>query len=175
MADKTKDKTVVVDDQTFMDQLVNFELTLTDFNHLAQLRVIWFYLTAGWNAGVVNARHQFQRFLNHKGASHEYHATELEFWCKAVWMAMKQDKDKEPAADFEAFLAAHPHLENEAFILKFYSPDVIYLDAAKQRPFPPDLRELDELAAYSTAQASAEEKKKGSKSSKEDSADKKET
>lgn len=176
---KKSDDPIKEDDQTFLDRLVNFELTLSEFNHLGRLRVIWFYLSAGWNAGVMNARHQFQRFLNHQGASQVYHATELEFWCMAVWKAMEQDE--EPYTDFNTFIAAHPHLVTESLIGEYYSPEVLSKDAAKQRPFPSDLKDLDELAAAvpsvkgsaEITEKPAEGKKTNSKSSKAETADKK--
>lgn len=143
---KTNDKPVTADDQTFLDRLQTYQMKLSEFDHLAQLRAIWFLLTRdGWTNGVAQVRYWFERYFSHMAASRQYHATAVDFWCRAVWTAIESDHIPK-ARDFASFIRQHGSHLGPDRINEFYSPDVLCLDAARQRPLPPDLNQFTMLA-----------------------------
>ena len=157
MAEKTDETQINVleNDQDFLTAFYEYRPTLSDFHHVSQLRIIWLFLAEhGWDAGVMNVRYWFQRFLEHKSAGRQYHATRVEFWAKAVWLAI-QDEQR---TDFSAFLATHPSLVDEHLIWMFYSANTLWLDAARERLFPSDLMPLEQLEGTLKAKRPTEQK-----------------
>ncbi|MCI0726413.1 MAG: hypothetical protein L0332_06780 [Chloroflexi bacterium] len=132
-------------DSQFLATFEGYRLPLGEFNHLAMLRLIFLYLKMhGYQNGVAQVRFWLRRFLEHAGASLAYHETATLFWCQLVNQALEKTPE---LADFEALLARYPSLANESTIHEHYSPGALMLNAARQRPFPPD-RETISIEKY---------------------------
>jgi hypothetical protein len=129
-----------MDDQDFLAAFESGTLSPHEFPHRAHIRMAWLVLRRdGWDAGFENIRKGIQHFAAGHGATRKYHETITRFWALRVNHAISLD----PAiADFEAFVAAYPHLLDTRIIGRHYSRDLLGSDAARAGWIEPDLEGL---------------------------------
>lgn len=113
---------------------------LSQFPHRDHIRMAWLYLRRdGWEQGLQQITGGIQRFAAAKGAAAKYHETITVFWAHVVQYAITQESE---IADFDAFVAAYPHLLDASIIKRHYSHAVLWSEAARQQWVEPDLKPL---------------------------------
>jgi hypothetical protein len=123
-------------DETF---LAHFEAgRLHAFDHRDHVRMAYAYARRG---GVEHAVAQARAGLRHFTAAHgeaaRYHDTLTTAWARVVGHHALAG-----AADFDAFLHAHPQLLRRDLLLAHYSRERLFSDAARARFVEPDLMPL---------------------------------
>jgi hypothetical protein len=107
------------------------DTTLEPFHHRDHLRVTFLYLH---QFGEIETRQRLGpailRYASARDAPRKYHETITQFWIGMVAAA--------PAADFEAMLAAHPHLLDKNLLNSYYSPELLQSTEARERWVEPD-------------------------------------
>lgn len=84
-----------------------------------------------------------RRFATAHGASGKYHATITGGWVRCVAV----HRERWPGASFDEFIARNPALLDPKLLEQFYSPSLLFSDAARRAIVDPDLRVLPALAA----------------------------
>jgi hypothetical protein len=122
-----------VTDETF---LARFEAAaLRSFDHRDHLRVAFAYARRGGvDHAIARAPEGLRRFTAAHGESARYHDTLTTAWARVVGHHAVAAGD-----DFEAFLAAHPHLLRRDLLLAHYSRERLFSDAARAAFVEPDL------------------------------------
>ena len=77
------------------------------------------------------------------GASDKFHATITSAWVHCVAV----HRERWPGASFEEFIERNPALLDPKLLEHFYSPDLLFSDAARAAVTSPDRRSLPALAA----------------------------
>ena len=76
------------------------------------------------------------------GAAAKYHATITSGWVRCVAV----HRERWPADDFNQFIDRNPELLDPKLLEHFYSPDLLFSDAARAAITSPDRRALPVLA-----------------------------
>jgi hypothetical protein len=125
-----------VTDETFLRR---FEAaSLECFSHRDHLRVAFAYARRdGVEHAVERAREGLRRFTTAHGQAARYHDTLTTAWARVVGHYAVQ-----ATGDFEAFLAAHPHLLDRGLLTAHYSRARLFSPAAREGFVEPDLLAL---------------------------------
>ena len=108
------------------------------FDHAAHLRVAWVYLreAGSADAALPRIRAAIQRFAAAAGAAQKYHET-----ITVVWMRLLADAGAqvERPCELEELVRQRPELADKNLPLKYYSPERLFSDQARDAYVPPDL------------------------------------
>jgi hypothetical protein len=121
------------------------DTTLEPFHHRDHLRVAFLYLhqfgeiETGRRLGPAILRYAAAR-----NASQKYHETITVAWIRLVSAASVG------AENFEAMLAAHPHLLDKNLLDRYYSPEVLQSPEAREHWVEPDKCGAEPFAALRT-------------------------
>jgi hypothetical protein len=115
-----------------------------DFTHRSHVRMAWLVLrTDGRNRGTERILAGLRRFTAAKGAEAKFHLTLTLVWIRLVEAALVKGPVKQGSdQDFDAFLAAHPELNESGLPFRYYSRDLLMGDEARGRWVDPDLAAL---------------------------------
>ena len=119
--------------------LAHFEAaSLHSFDHRDHLRVAFAYSRRGGiDHAIARAREGLRRFAAAHGEGARYHDTLTTAWARVVGHHAVACE-----GDFDAFLAAHPHLLRRDLLLAHYSRERLFSDAARAAFVEPDLLAL---------------------------------
>jgi hypothetical protein len=117
-----------------IDFLRAFEdTTLEPFHHRDHLRVTFLYLQQFGEGGTrQRLGPAILRYAAARNASQKYHETITLAWICLVSAASAG------AVNFEAMLAAHPHLLDKNLLNRYYSPELLQSSEARERWVEPD-------------------------------------
>lgn len=128
-----------------------------DFTHRSHVHMAWLMLRAdGRNRGTERILAGLRRFTAAKGAEAKFHLTLTLVWIRLVEAALvkgpveegsSRDGSKDGSNDgskdgFDAFLAAHPELNESGLPFRYYSRELLMGDEARGRWVDPDLAAL---------------------------------
>jgi len=135
------------------DELVaGFEAaTLAAFPHADHVRLTIVYLTRhGREATQRKLFEGLRRFATAKGVPEKFHVTMTIAWLELVEDSMRRHPE---ARDPSALVIVCPELLNRDALLRFYTPDRLLSDEARQDWVPPDRAVRIEAAHESNASA----------------------
>ena len=133
-------------DEDFLRAFEDLSFPAGQFHHREHIRVAWLYLkssdatraTERMSAGI-------RRFANHHGATQKYHHTLTLAWMRLVAAALVETPER---CDFTKFLAEHSELGGKDLLEKYYSPELLQTNAARESWVEPDLQPLPNLRVY---------------------------
>lgn len=133
-------------DEDFLRAFEDLSFPADQFHHSEHIRVAWLYLKSSdatraaefMAAGI-------RRFANHHGATLKYHHTLTLAWMRLVAVALVETPE---GHDFTKFLAEHSELGNKDLLKKYYSPELLQTNAAREGWVEPDLQPLPNLRVY---------------------------
>jgi hypothetical protein len=109
-----------------------------DFDHDAHLRVAWVYLreSASHDAAIARMRAGIQRFAAAAGQPEKYHET-----ITRAWMILLAQVRASQAAEYELqdVLGRYPALADKNVLLKYYSRERLFGEAARRQWIEPDV------------------------------------
>ncbi len=125
-----------LDDDALLNAFLATTISAKDFHHSEHVRVVWKLITT---VGQDSARERFGaalvRLAQAHGADQLYHETLTRAWVELIAAAVLQT----PAArTSEEFLAANPALLDRSILDRFYSPELLASEAARQGWITPD-------------------------------------
>ena len=130
----------VADDRDFLTRFERGEIPRAEWGHHAHLRIVWLYLLLhGPLAGPGEALDAVRAY-NARCRKTCHHETMTRFW---IAQAAREIAKGSGCADFAAFLAASPRLEDLLLCLEYYSRDRLFSPAARDGWVEPDLKPLD--------------------------------
>ncbi|MDQ3169340.1 MAG: hypothetical protein M3Q55_04250 [Acidobacteriota bacterium] len=126
------------DDRAFLGSFETCTIAPSTFHHREHVRLAYLYLC---NGGVRDAHRRLRAsllaFLAHNGVdAATYHETITRAWILAVDHFMEP---AEPAASFDAFIAANPRLLDTNIMLTHYTKARLFSDDARAAFIEPDL------------------------------------
>ncbi|KEI70536.1 hypothetical protein [Endozoicomonas elysicola] len=130
---------ISADDQRFKKCVEECSIPVTEFNHLAHVRLAYIYLA---ESDVDEANRQLRevliRLLKHNNINpvDKYHETLTRGWLLAVYYFMKKTKDADSA---EAFINANDILLDSQIMMTHYSSERLFSGEARQLFVEPDL------------------------------------
>jgi hypothetical protein len=111
------------------------DTTLEPFHHRDHLRVTYLYLRHfGEQATRERLGPAILRYAAARNGAEKYHETITRAWISLVAQASAQD--------FDAMLAAYPHLLDKNLLDRYYSPAVLQSQEARERWVEPDRQPL---------------------------------
>ena len=133
-------------DEDFLRAFEDLSFPADQFHHREHIRVAWLYLKSSdatraaerMTAGIL-------RFANHHGATQKYHHTLTLAWMRLVAAALVETPD---GYDFTKFLSEHLELGDKDLLKKYYSPELLQTNAAREGWVEPDLQPLPSLRVY---------------------------
>jgi len=133
-------------DEDFLRAFEDLSFPADQFHHREHIRVAWLYLKSSdatraaerMTAGIL-------RFANHHGATVKYHHTLTLAWMRLVAAALVETPE---GYDFTKFLVEHPELGDKDLLKKYYSPELVQNNAAREGWVEPDLQPLPNLRVY---------------------------
>lgn len=133
-------------DEDFLRAFEDLSFPADQFHHREHIRVAWLYLKSSdatraaerMTAGIL-------RFANHHGATRKYHRTLTLAWMRLVAAALVETPE---GYDFTKFLLEHPELGDKDLLNKYYSPELVQNNAAREGWVEPDLQSLPSLRIY---------------------------
>ena len=133
-------------DEDFLCAFEDLSFPANQFHHREHIRVAWLYLKSSdatraaerMTAGIL-------RFANHHGATQKYHHTLTLAWMRLVAAALVETPD---GYDFAKFLAEHSELGDKDLLKKYYSPELLQTNEAREGWVEPDLQPLPNLRVY---------------------------
>jgi hypothetical protein len=137
-AKKSQSGKLVVTPMLTDDELVRgFESgTLTDFAHADHVRLTAVYLARhGREDTHRRLAHGLLRFATLKGHPEKFHVTMTRAWIDLIEAARTEHPE---ARDAAALVAACPELLDRNALLRFYSPELLASDIAREQFVPPD-------------------------------------
>jgi hypothetical protein len=122
---------------TDAELLRSFEdTTLEPFHHRDHLRVTYLYVRQYGEAGTrERLGPAILRYAAARNAAHKYHETITQAWIGLVALAN--------GPEFDAMLAENPGLLDKNMLKRFYSPEVLESQEARQNWVQPDLHALN--------------------------------
>jgi hypothetical protein len=133
--------TYPLDDSSFISQFENQTLDPVHFSHTGHIRIAWLYLNA---FEFENARQKvcsgIKRYAESLGATDKFNLTLTDALVKIIARRMEPMS----APTWPSFLQENQDLfDNALGILgEYFSPDILFSEAAKIRLLPPDVRPL---------------------------------
>jgi hypothetical protein len=129
-----------ISEEALADRLERCVYPNAEFFHADHIRLAWHYMRVyGEERATERMRRTISGFAVSLGHPEKYHDTVTVAWMRAVAAAMACTPG---AADFAAFLAAHPWLLDRDCLLAFYSRGRLFSDEARARWVEPDLHRL---------------------------------
>jgi hypothetical protein len=133
-------------DEDFLRAFEDLSFPADQFHHREHIRVAWLYLKSSdatraaerMTAGIL-------RFANHHGATQKYHHTLTLAWMRLVAAALVETPE---GHGFTKFLAEHPELRDKDLLKKYYSPELLQTNYAREGWVEPDLQPLPNLRFY---------------------------
>lgn len=133
-------------DEDFLRAFEDLSFPPDQFHHREHIRVAWLYLKSSdatraaerMTAGIL-------RFANHHGATQKYHHTLTLAWMRLVAAALVETPE---GHDFTEFLAQHRELRDKELLMKYYSPELLQTNGAREGWVEPDLQPLPTLRIY---------------------------
>ena len=133
-------------DEDLLRAFEDLSLPADQFHHREHIRVAWLYLKSSdatraaerMAAGIL-------RFANHHGATQKYHRTVTLAWIRLVAAALVETPERH---DFTQFLAEHAELADKGLLKKYYSPELLQTNGAREGWVEPDLLPLPNLRIY---------------------------
>jgi hypothetical protein len=111
------------------------DTTLEPFHHRDHLRVTYLYLRQYGEAGTRDRLGPaILRYATARNGAAKYHETITQAWIQLVSSAN--------ADNFDALLTEHPHLLDKNLLNRYYSPDVLKSQEARERWVEPDREPL---------------------------------
>lgn len=133
-------------DEDFLRAFEDLSFPADQFHHREHIRVAWLYLKS---SDATRAAERMTvgilRFANHQGATRKYHHTLTVAWMRLVAAALVETPE---GYDFAKFLAEHPELGDKDLLKKYYSPELVQNNAAREGWVEPDLQPLPNLRVY---------------------------
>jgi hypothetical protein len=109
--------------------------TLEPFHHRDHLRVTYLYLRQfGEPETCKRLGPAILRYAAARNAPGKYHETITQAWIQLV--------SKANADSFDTMVTEHPHLLDKHLLNRYYSPEVLQSEEARQRWVEPDLQPL---------------------------------
>lgn len=110
------------------------------FGHREHLSAAWYYIRRdGVEAGISATVRAIRSFAEHLGHGEKFHLTLTLCWGHLVAAAMRQERG---CATPDELIARHSALQNKDLPLRFYSPQALFSEQARQNWVPPDLEPL---------------------------------
>ena len=132
-------------DQAFARAFESGDVTPTQFDHRAHVRVAWVYLHEAETPAeaLARMREAIRRFAAAAGAAQKYHET-----ITVLWMRLLEDVRAGGASgELAEVLAAHPELADKDLPLQYYSRERLFSDEARGAWIEPDRQPLPLRAA----------------------------
>ena len=121
----------------FLQAFHSCRLPNSEFRHADHLRLAWLHLRrATFPDALEQVRNGIRRFAEHHGAPHLYHDTVTTAWVRLL--ATHHE------STFAEFLRANEPRLTAALLHRFWTPEVLASDAARQHWVPPDRAGLPE-------------------------------
>ena len=120
-------------DAEFIHAFEQGDLSPAQFGHGAHVRVAYGYLQAmPFLEACIAMRDGLQRFATRIGKAMLYHETKTVAFMSLVAQGMRDDGDGGPAG-WQGLLARHPDLANAQLLQRYYPPQVLDSDLARQQ------------------------------------------
>ncbi len=127
-------------DDEFIHAFLTGSLPPGQFRHRDHLRLAWIMIR---RHGVARAGATISTTIRHYAAAHgqadRYHETITRFWIGLVGHVMQARPESD---DFDAFLAAYPHLTDKGLPSRHWRQETLGGDAARAGWVEPDLLAL---------------------------------
>ena len=133
-------------DEDFLRAFEDLSFPADQFRHREHIRVAWLYLkSSDATRAAERMAAGIRRFANHHGATRKYHHTLTLAWMRLVAAALVETPE---SCGFTMFLAEHPELGDKDLLKKYYSPQALQTNAAREGWVEPDLQPLPNLRIY---------------------------
>jgi hypothetical protein len=110
-----------------------------EFHHREHLQTAWYYLTRDRNSGEHETLRNIRAFAQHHGQAQKFHTTLTLVWTRLVCAAIREEVG---CTSFEELLQRHGALLDKALPLRYYSPEVLFSERAREEWVPPDRNPL---------------------------------
>ena len=105
------------------------------FRHADHLRLAWLYVhQEPLEEALIRVRTEIQAFAPHHRASHKYHETITTAWVRLIATHSE--------TSFESFIQENESLLNGELLHRFWTPEALASDEARNAWVPPDRRPL---------------------------------
>ena len=133
-------------DEDFLRAFEDLSFPADQFHHREHIRVAWLYLkSSDATRAAERMSDGIRRFANHHGATQKYHHTLTLAWMRLVAAALVEA----PAGhNFMQFLAEYSELGDKELLKKYYSPELLQTNAAREGWVLPDLQPLPNLRVH---------------------------
>jgi len=133
-------------DEDFLRAFEDLSFPADQFRHREHIRVAWLYLkSSDATRAAERMAAGIRRFANHHGATRKYHHTLTLAWMRLVAAALVETRE---SCGFTMFLAEHLELGDKDLLKKYYSPQALQTNAAREGWVEPDLQPLPNLRIY---------------------------
>ena len=137
-----------MDDDRFVHAFEACTLPNEMFHHLEHIRLAWIYLRSmDFDAACERLSAGILRFATHHGVLGKYHATITIAWMCLVRNALATNSRAE---GFDRFLNAHPELANPQALERFYSPEALASEEAREQWTLPDRQPIPGCSTSAT-------------------------
>ena len=128
------------EDQAFRQAFETCALQPSTFTHASHLRLVYVYLAQGDVAfATQKMRQSILAFLaGHKLPNAKFHETLTQAWV----MAVAQFMQRQSSQSFDEFAQHSASLLDSKFMLRYYSPELLFSDLAKASFVAPDLQPI---------------------------------
>lgn len=126
------------------------EIASEDFHHASHLHVAWTYLSESSTVSEAadKMRNTLRTFAAGAGKSEKYHETITLFWVYLLATVHAQAIGK----SLEEIVRVNPQLLEKNFPLRYYSPERLFRDSARNSWLAPDLKTLStNVIAFSSS------------------------
>jgi hypothetical protein len=123
-------------DEEFLDRF--HRRALDSFSHRDHIRLAFVNARRGGVDAAVAGAREIRGFAEHAGAAGKYHETLTVAWARVIAHLAQRD----PQVPFNAFVDAHPELQNRGLLLSHYSETRLFSDEARAHFVEPDRRAL---------------------------------
>ena len=108
----------------------------SEFTHRSHIRLAWVYLQEGpsFDTAVRRVRDGIRQFAAAAGKADKYHETMTVGWMTVLAAA----RDRVGAVSFDELLRLAPELADKDLLLRHYTRDRLFSDAARDAWVPPD-------------------------------------
>ena len=124
-------------DEAFARAFERGQITPSEFDHRAHVRLAWVYLREerSVDAALPRVRDAIRRFAKAAGVPEKYHETLTVVWMRLLHAASA----RVPAScDFAELLVRCPELGDRDLPLRYYSRDRLFSDRSRAAWVPPD-------------------------------------
>lgn len=130
---------IKLDDETFLHMFEALALPPEAFRHADHLRLAWLMLDRyGVEGAQSSVKRGIRAFAAHHGASHIYHETVTLGWVRLIATHDEQT--------FAEFLRRNDARLNKETLHRFWSPELLSSDLARQQWVAPDREPLPSIA-----------------------------